>query len=136
MEERKVKNVYLSLKVTGREAEAMQEAIKVRALLEKSQVNWNVMTPFQMLDAFRVARDHKDDKPEIEAQLRRHGVDSLWVECMEACIRGMLLCDMVVMVGDWRDSHGARIEKFVAEELGMEVMEWYDDKLHYMVDDE
>lgn len=138
MEEKKVVNVYLSIGEAGHEEEKLEEVVKTRGILEKYQKNWNVLVPFNWVTGFEVKEAHANLQLPMtfEKKLSRWGVDSLWVESMQARIRGMMLCDMMVMSEDWRESKCCRVEKAIAEELGMEVMEWHDDKLHYMVDDE
>lgn len=45
-----------------------------------------------------------------------------WEEHMRADLHLLLECDKVAMLPGWRESKGARLEVFVATELGMEVM--------------
>jgi len=44
-----------------------------------------------------------------------------WSKAMKLAIRMMLLCDGVSLLPDWRKSKGAKIEKRLARELGMDV---------------
>lgn len=45
-----------------------------------------------------------------------------WEEHMRADLRLLLECDKIVVLPGWWESKGARLEVFVATELGMEVM--------------
>ena len=51
----------------------------------------------------------------LEAELGRKPT---WQEYMRADIKAMLSCDAVYMLPGWMDSKGARIEAFIAKELG------------------
>lgn len=46
-----------------------------------------------------------------------------WREHMRADLHLLLECDKIVVLPGWRESKGARLEVFVATELGMEVMQ-------------
>ncbi|SDI64855.1 protein of unknown function [Paraburkholderia steynii] len=44
-----------------------------------------------------------------------------WAECMKADIRELVTCDAVFMLPGWTASRGARLEHFIALELGLSV---------------
>lgn len=44
-----------------------------------------------------------------------------WEDLMKHAIPQMLSCDRVVLLGEWEKSRGARLEAFIARELGMKV---------------
>ena len=44
-----------------------------------------------------------------------------WEELMKHAIPQMLSCDRVVLLGEWERSRGARLEAFIAREVGMKV---------------
>lgn len=44
-----------------------------------------------------------------------------WQDLMKHAIPQMLSCDRVVLLGEWEKSRGARLEVFIARELGMRV---------------
>lgn len=48
--------------------------------------------------------------------------DCAWELHMREDLHLLLECDKVAMLPGWRESKGARLEVFVASELGMEVM--------------
>lgn len=45
-----------------------------------------------------------------------------WLDFMRADIRALLECDGIYCLRDWHQSRGARIEHFIAENLGMVVL--------------
>jgi hypothetical protein len=47
-----------------------------------------------------------------------------WNEAMVYCIENLLNCDEILMLHDWKDSKGARIEHFIAETIGMKITYW------------
>lgn len=44
-----------------------------------------------------------------------------WEFYMRLALRMLLECDEIHLLPGWHNSHGARIEKYVAEELGMAI---------------
>lgn len=42
-----------------------------------------------------------------------------WADYMKEDIPLLLACDAIYLLPDWADSKGARLEKIIAEELGM-----------------
>ena len=48
--------------------------------------------------------------------------DKHWEEYMIECIRVLFKCDAIFMLKNWKDSKGARIERHIAEEMGMQIM--------------
>lgn len=45
-----------------------------------------------------------------------------WEQYMREDIKVLLECDAIMMLEGWRDSRGAKIEKFVAEQMGIDVL--------------
>jgi hypothetical protein len=45
-----------------------------------------------------------------------------WADYMKEDIPLLLSCDAIYLLSDWGDSKGARLEKVIAEELGMELI--------------
>lgn len=56
----------------------------------------------------------------------REAVAKPWEEYLRNALRVMLSCDAVVVLPGWRESKGARLEVYVALELGMPVVEYPD----------
>lgn len=50
-----------------------------------------------------------------------------WEQYMRACLPGLMLCSEVVLLPGWEHSRGARLERHVALELGLQVkpLEWH-----------
>lgn len=46
-----------------------------------------------------------------------------WVECMRADIKAMLQANTVAVLPGWEESKGAKIEVFLALQLGMEIVD-------------
>lgn len=50
------------------------------------------------------------------------GMEEDWNEHILADIKLLLECDAIYLLKDWQDSKGARIECFVAQECGLEII--------------
>ena len=48
-------------------------------------------------------------------------LDTPWPVAMRECLKHLLTCDMIVMLPDWQQSRGARLEHQVAVAIGLEV---------------
>jgi hypothetical protein len=48
--------------------------------------------------------------------------DSTWDDYMALCLRALLKCKRIYMLRNWGDSRGARVERAVAIELGLEII--------------
>jgi hypothetical protein len=74
----------------------------------------------------------------LTAQLRAIGYDVInpveinsdpsaaWLTCIKADIEHVARCQMIAMIPGWEASFGARIERLVAEKLGLEIVNVYD----------
>jgi len=49
----------------------------------------------------------------------KHGKERTWLEYMTTDIKALLACDAFVMLDGWESSRGARIEKRLADDLGL-----------------
>jgi len=45
-----------------------------------------------------------------------------WCEYMKHDIRELVFCDMICMLTNWKDSPGAKVEKKIAETIGLEII--------------
>ena len=140
--EKKVKNVCLVMdcgkcKDGEWKLEDLKKIINTRDEIEKNTDNWNVLTVVNWTEAFPIREKEKDEvQPKLDELMNRWRISAEGMESIFQSIWGMTMCDLVLLAEDWRQSSSCRIQKYVADELGMDVMEWYDGSAHYMTDDE
>jgi hypothetical protein len=83
----------------------------------------------EALDNFKVASaelqamGYDAVNPMAENGLDGDGNEHPWVEYMRRDIPHLLRCDGIYLLSNWKDSKGARLERHIAEELGMEIIE-------------
>jgi hypothetical protein len=65
---------------------------------------------------------HEPVNPMRENGLDGDGNEYAWAEYMKRDIPHLLRCDGIYLLPNWRDSKGARLEHYIAKELGMEVL--------------
>lgn len=89
--------IYISGKITGLE---YQEADKLfnEAKLKLQEIGCEVINPLHIPTGV--------EKPE-------------WDDYMVADIRELFKCDAIFMLKNWKSSRGARIEHYIAEEIGL-----------------
>ena len=51
-----------------------------------------------------------------------HGSDPTWEDCLRRDIAALITCDAVVFLPGHEHSRGARLERHIATELGMQLM--------------
>lgn len=51
-----------------------------------------------------------------------------WFKCMDICVEILKKCICLYLMPDWKDSKGAVCEKYIAEALGLRVVEIGEDK--------
>jgi hypothetical protein len=49
------------------------------------------------------------------------GTDTRWFAAMRICVKAMMDCEGVAMLDDWDESKGAKIECFLALDVGMKL---------------
>lgn len=49
-----------------------------------------------------------------------------WADCMRRDIKALMGCDCIVLLPGWMDSRGARLERHIAVQLGMQVFDLQD----------
>lgn len=96
----KKKTFYISGKITGLDIDVAKENFKVgeKAVEDMGAESVN---PFDVLPF----------KPEYT-----------WKDYMVADIKALVDCDGILMLPDWKDSEGAKLELHIAERLGLEVI--------------
>lgn len=93
---------YISGKITGVERTAEKQFQAVEDKLTAK--GFKVINPFKL--------DHNHDKT--------------WESYMKVCIAALVNCDVIVMLPNWQNSPGAKIELQIALNLGIEVEIWSD----------
>lgn len=99
MSEEKTTRVYIAGKISGMDREEAVELFEVAQLV--IEVNGH-----EAVNPFEVA----EESPRKE-----------WQDYMCECHRALLMCNAVLMLPNWHDSRGARIEYAVAREMGIPV---------------
>lgn len=51
--------------------------------------------------------------------------DAKWADCMREDIRALTTCDTIALLPGWQDSRGAKLERLIASELGLDVVNSY-----------
>ena len=75
--------------------------------------------------------EHVSDFARAAVYLRRYTVTNIvnpttvgsenltWAENMRLCIGELIKCDAIYMLKNWRDSRGAKLEREIAEAIGL-----------------
>jgi len=93
-----MKKLYLSGKITGREiGEAKHHFLTHQLLLG--------LKGFEVINPFDLHKDYNKD----------------WSDFMRVDIQALCECDGIVMLQGWTDSKGAKLEHYIASELGLEI---------------
>lgn len=97
-----MKRVYISGRITGMdEKEAFQKFEEAQQYLES--IGLAVVNPMKL--------PHKHDKT--------------WEAYMKECIKAMMDCESIYMLDNWEQSRGARMEREIAQSLGMWVKYYF-----------
>jgi hypothetical protein len=93
-----MKKIYIAGKVTG---EPLQEVTMKFGSAQKKieELGFEVVNPLE------VVGDFKCD----------------WETAMKRCIKALLDCDGMVILPDWKDSTGAKIERQLADDLNIQI---------------
>lgn len=105
---KKIEKLYLSLPITGREAE--ERRAYADAMIE--QIN-RIMPWYEVVNPL-------DNKLEYDVHWSKH---------MKADIAMLIECDAIYMCKDWQWSHGCKLEHDIATSCGLDV--FYDDSHWY-----
>lgn len=95
------KKIYIAGKVTG---EPIAECTKKFRLAQKEIESMG----FDGINPFEVVMDFK----------------ATWQAAMKKCIKALVDCDAMVILPCWQDSKGAKIERKLAEDLGITIVNY------------
>jgi len=69
-----------------------------------------------------IGKCHDESCVKLPHEIER-GWDHSWACCLKYDLAAMLMmCDAILMLDGWQDSHGARLELTVASAVGLDVM--------------
>jgi len=91
--------VYIAGKITGQEE-------KARVLFEQAEKRLSAVWGSEhvtVINPCKLPHDHS----------------KTWKEYLKECIKHLVDCDVIYMLNGWKQSEGARLEYYVAEQLGM-----------------
>ncbi len=92
--------VYISGQITGLDIEEAKSNFK-QAQNKLHKLGFQTINPFDIIP---------------------YHPDTTWEEYMIADIRELFKCDAIYMLHNWEKSKGAKIEKAIAEEMGLLIM--------------
>lgn len=104
--------LYISGKITGIDPESCEKKF-LEAERRLKKLGYEVYNPFDEIKQARMRRRavFKTELDDYNKIMALNIYNLLWE------------CDGVALLPDWKDSKGARIEKYVAEEMGLAVKE-------------
>lgn len=72
--------------------------------------------------AFHRAEEYLKDRFEVvNPATLDHSKDVEWSDFMKTDIPALITCDCIYLLSSWTDSKGARLERIIASELGLEL---------------
>lgn len=96
----KIKKVYISGKISGLEfADAYSK-------FEFAEKYINLLNNHSAVNPMKIDHVH----------------DQTWESFMVEDIRALFSCDAIYLLSNWEESKGARIEKAIAKEMGIEII--------------
>ena len=90
--------IYISGKITGIEEEALINFNK--AEYELTSLGYNVVNPMKL----------------------PHNHDKEWSSYMRECLVHLMDCDYIFILDGYEQSKGARLELYIAQELGLKIL--------------
>lgn len=98
----KQKKLYISLPISGRNLKRQKALAKVfkNRWIARGWEESQVVTPFEIVT---------EDNPD-------------WAEAMGVCVAELLRCSHMVLAEDWYRSRGCRVERAVAECVGVRIL--------------
>lgn len=73
---------------------------------------------------------------EIVNPLRLCSAGWTWERCMKVCLAELMKCDAICLLKDWGESRGARLEFFVASQLGLKMLYFQPKRPHPVKQDQ
>ena len=93
-----MKKIYIAGKVSG---EPIAECTMKFGMMQKQveELGFIAVNPLEVVGTWKIT----------------------WYQAMKKCIRALVDCDGMVLLPDWPDSTGAKIERQLAEDLGLTI---------------
>lgn len=96
----KKKLIYISGQITGLEIEEAKKKFKDAEDFIKKEMEGESLNPFDICE-------QSDEKT--------------WLDYMRADIKALVDCDSILMLDNWKESEGAKLELVIAQGLKMDV---------------
>lgn len=103
----KARTVYISGKITGDDNYRTKFAMAEQRLIRDG---YNVVNPVERADTLDMVHLYKGLEPPT------------WSEYMRKCLVAIIDVGAVYMLRDWQESRGARLEHYIASELGITIV--------------
>ena len=87
--------VYISGKITGMEEQAYKNFEEAENYI--TSLGFNVINPMKLT----------------------HNHDKTWNSYMKECLKHLMDCDYIYLINGYEESKGAKLELYIAEELGI-----------------
>ena len=109
-----MKTIYVAGKVRGLPFQEVREKFENKTK-ELRAAGYMVRNPVALVEMYNNCQEY------IGGRLLNDGNSRN--ETLRFCLKQMLDCDGIYLLPDWKWSEGAKVEKWVAERVGMTIME-------------
>jgi len=92
--------IYISGKITGLDIDVAKDNFKTAVDFVNEEMDFQPLNPFDIVE--------QDDSLQ-------------WIDYMRADIKALVDCDAILMLPDWEESDGAKLELLIAQGLKMKV---------------
>jgi len=92
--------IYISGKITGLDINVAKDNFKTAVDFVNKEMDFQPLNPFDIVE--------QDDSLQ-------------WIDYMRADIKALVDCDAILMLPDWVESDGAKLELLIAQGLKMKV---------------